>query len=746
MIFLRHSPLSTAVLLFTLFGSSNTFAWTPLTDGGAGSTLGSVSRWDLNKLEDGRIPYRVNLARPAGAVDLVPADVSNQQLLDEIFGGLQIFTELTDSDMKFRFDGETDNDWGFDQQNVITFKAEGFDDFRGGPAFIRVTSAISPGAVMRDDGSIITASLPGEILDADIIFDPSVSFEVGQPGPTGSNLLDLRGFITAAIGLAVGVDGSGLTSSVFRTIGLPRQGYDSRRLALDDHIAFAALYPTSDFLTARGRITGTVTNSNGEPVFGAHVVAIDAATGVVVTSTLTGLVDSRPDSMPARFSATSGNYSLVGLPPGEYRILVEPLDGPNQGLINGVFGDPLDNPVVDIDFATTERPGSTSASAGVSTDTIDVQVNDRTLVTPNLSPFVFMTNEDNVFFESARLAGGATRSLSMSGENLQNGTTLVADTNLLVSGTGVTIDAVTARATDILATLTVAAGAEPGPRVLTWSNVNGTATVAGAITVLPTPNPEILPFASVLPSSRAVSVGTTATAFASVINAGAVDALDCRISPQTAVPGDFFFQPTDPATNATVGTRNAPVNIPAGAAQSFVIGFTPTAPLDSTPVGLGFVCGEVNEAPSFVGLNTLQLAASTTPVADIVALGATPLNDGIVHLPGTTATGFFTVATVNLGATADIEVSVDTGEATLAATYGICQTDPETSVCINPTAPTDGPVSLSIDTNETPTFAVFVTGQDVIPLDPAASRIFLRFRDSDGLETGSTSVAVETDS
>lgn len=720
-------------------------AWTPLTDGGQGATLGSVSRWDLNKLEDGRIPYQINLQRPGDAVDFVPADVTDQQLLDEIFGGLSLFTELTDSELKFRYDGITDNDWGFDLQNVITFKAENFTEFRGGPAFVRVVSTLVPGTITLPDGQSVTATLPGEILDADVIFDPSATVEVGLPGPTGSNLLDLRGLIAAGVSLMVGVDGSGLVSSVFRTTGAPRLGYEARRLSVDDQVAFAALYPTQSFLTEKGRISGTVTDVNDEPVFGAHVVAIDAETGIVVTSTLTGLADTRTDGMPQRYSADSGDYLLVGLPPGDYQILVEPLDGPNQGQLNGVFGDELDVPVVDTNFGSFTLSASVTAIAGTLTSGIDVQVPPRDANAPNMSPFVFMTDINQMFFESARLAGGESRVLSMSGENLQNGATLIDNTQISVSGDGVTLGSPTARETDITMEMTIDPGAIPGPRIVTWSNALGSNTLAGAITVLPTPNPDILPFASVLPSSRSVSVGSTATAFASVINAGAVDALECRIRPQTAVPGDFFFQPTDPATNAPIGLRNAPVNIAAGASQTFVFGFTPTAELDSIAVGLGFVCGEVNTAPSFVGLNTLQLAASSTSVPDVVALGATLLNDGIVHIPGATGIGFFSVATVNVGADSLINVTADTGDAILPASVSLCQTDPATAACINPTVPTNGAVTLNINSNETPTFAVFVQGADDIALDPAASRVFVRFTDASDLETGSTSVAVQTD-
>lgn len=733
------------VTLLSIVYGTNALAWTPLTSGGENDTEGTVTRWDLSKLEDGRIPYRVNLERPPGAAEFTPADVTDQQLLDEVFGGLNLFTELTDSALGFRYDGLTESTFDFDQENVITFNGEGFDDFRGGAIFIRVFSTINPGAITLPNGRTITATLPGEILDADVIFDPSIPVEVGLPGPTGNNLVDLRGTIAEGVRIMVGVDGSGLISSVFRTIGVPKLGYASRRLSEDDQIAFAALYPTQSFLDENGQIGGTVTDSSGESVFGAHVVAIDASTGVVITSTLTGLVETRADGMPNRYSDQSGDYLLVGLPPGDYNILVEPLNGPDQGSLNGVFGDDLGVPIVDTDFDNIFFTDTVMVSAGTVTPNINIEVPDFDASAPNLSPIVFMTDEANQdFFESARLAGGQSRLISVSGENLQNGTSLVANTEVTISGTGVSLGVPTARTSDITLDITVAANALPGPRLITWSNADGTSTLAGGFTVLPTPNPDILPFASVLPSSRSVSVGNTATAFASVINAGAVEALDCRISPQTAVPGEFFFQPTNPATNEPIGEPNAPVNIAAGTSQTFVFGFTPTAQLASTAVGLGFVCGEVNEAPSFVGLNTLQLAASTSPVADVVALGATTLNDGIVRIPGNTGTGFFSVATVNVGATSAITASADTGSSSLPANISLCQTNPVTGVCINPTVPTTGDVVLDINSNDTPTFAVFVQGTDGILPDPANSRVFVRFTDSDGLESGSTSVAVQT--
>ena len=129
--------------------------------------------------------------------------------------------------------------------------------------------------------------------------------------------------------------------------------------------------------------------------------------------------------------------------------------------------------------------------------------------------------------------------------------------------------------------------------------------------------------AAVLPSSRSVQVGTTATAFATIINAGSVMATACGLSLLTSLPVTFAYQTTDPATNQVTGSPNTPVNIAAGAAQSYVFALSPSAPVAPTDVQLSFDCTNTQPAPINTGLNTLLLSASATPVPDIVALAAT---------------------------------------------------------------------------------------------------------------------------
>jgi hypothetical protein len=158
-----------------------------------------------------------------------------------------------------------------------------------------------------------------------------------------------------------------------------------------------------------------------------------------------------------------------------------------------------------------------------------------------------------------------------------------------------------------------------------------------------------------------------------------------------------------------------------------------------TDVQINFVCDQ-SAAAIVTGLTTLLLSASTSPVPDIVALAATSNNNGIVDIPGPTGSGAFAVATVNVGAGASITASADTGSVNLPVHLFVCQTDPA-GKCFAPAAPT---VTTQIDSNATPTFAIFVQGSASVPFDPANNRVFVRFKDAGGVTRGATSVAVRT--
>jgi hypothetical protein len=235
--------------------------------------------------------------------------------------------------------------------------------------------------------------------------------------------------------------------------------------------------------------------------------------------------------------------------------------------------------------------------------------------------------------------------------------------------------------------------------------------------------------AAVLPDSRSVQVGATPTAFATMINAGPADASTCTIAPAISIPASFVFQTTDPTTNALTGTANTPVNIASGAAQSFVIAFTPTAAFAPTDVALTFSCANApSPAASTVGVDTLNLSASVSPVPDVVALAASG-DPGYVDIPGATGTGVFAVATVNLGVDATITASANIGTANLPVTLTVCQTDPASGACVATPAPS---ATTDIPANATPTFGIFATGGGSIADMPGVNRVFVTFTDSSG--------------
>lgn len=98
-------------------------------------------------------------------------------------------------------------------------------------------------------------------------------------------------------------------------------------------------------------------------IFGAHVVAVDAATGAVIAGTLGGW-SCNPSQLPVQFD---GFYKIEGLPVGRsYKIFVEPLDGPTdsndiQTAINALcsqntLNDVCTPPAVNVGFTSKIKP------------------------------------------------------------------------------------------------------------------------------------------------------------------------------------------------------------------------------------------------------------------------------------------------------------------------------------------------------------------------------------------------------
>jgi hypothetical protein len=181
----------------------------------------------------------------------------------------------------------------------------------------------------------------GALLESDIFFNSSFSWSTAPAGEPGR--FDLESIALHEIGHLSGLGHSALGETELREGGGRRVlGAEAvmfpiafgagtiagRTLKADDIAGISDLYPDGNFTASTGSISGSVTK-DGQPIFGAHVVAFNPATG----------------SMVATFSLNAqGQFSINGLSPGPYVVRVEPLD---DAEIDSFFDASL---AVDIDF------------------------------------------------------------------------------------------------------------------------------------------------------------------------------------------------------------------------------------------------------------------------------------------------------------------------------------------------------------------------------------------------------------
>ena len=241
---------------------------------------------------------------------------------------------------------------------------------------------------------------------------------------------------------------------------------------------------------------------------------------------------------------------------------------------------------------------------------------------------------------------------------------------------------------------------------------------------------------SVLPTSRTVPVGTMATIFNTVINAGTTIASGITLSMNPAPPGDFAYQQTNCATNAIIGSPNPSLDLAPGGVLCYVLSFTPSATFPATSVHIRAQAANAPSTTLLTGINTWLLRATDTLGPDIIALTTTTDFHQVLCLGANS----FAVALSNVGgaATGDITAVAKTGTFPLPLNISISETDPGTGVVIGDN------ILQNIGAGENRTVAVFVTFKNCIPFDPAANRIFIEFRDASNNVVGSTSTAVST--
>jgi hypothetical protein len=283
----------------------------------------------------------------------------------------------------------TANACGSDGVNSICF-----DQIDGAftPGVLAFTRVITADAIGVQVGSGAPATQVGQILDADIYFDPSdstIAFATPAALAVNPHAYDLESLLTHELGHFLGFSHSAVWRAMMYPYAPAPGTFNGARptpqqpdalLSDDDRTGLRAVYPSSADNVNVGSISGHIVPANplslpASPpgvtgVFGAHVVAVDTASGAVIAGTIGGW--SCTDPGPAQFD---GSYTIERLPVGHtYTVYAEPLDGvvsPAQispaitSLCRNSTTDagwpPLQDcvvPAVNTSFTTRTRPGS----------------------------------------------------------------------------------------------------------------------------------------------------------------------------------------------------------------------------------------------------------------------------------------------------------------------------------------------------------------------------------------------------
>ncbi|HBP22613.1 MAG TPA: hypothetical protein DEA08_33145 [Planctomycetes bacterium] len=498
-------------------------------------------------------------------------DVSDDSEKAAIRLAFRAWEQVEDSVIRFQEDTGADatrTDFGANDIRMVIFDEDGSSGFFPSGSNI---IALTP---------ITASTVDGTIFDADIVFNGKLSFTT-NPGQDTSRF-DIQAVATHEVGHFIGLDHSGgPKATMFTTI--PGGTTYARSLCADDEAGAATVYPSGG--NGRGTIQGSVNFNTGGGLAYAQVIALTNPGGIYAGQAL---------------SDSSGTYRLEGLPPGNYDLYVEPLDGPFR------IGDTiaLKNQTVS-SFRTTWAPQNpVTVTAGGTTGATWSAVGSPTL---------------NVNAGSGgRIPIGASGQLVIGGAGLDN-----VD-SVRIPGSGVVVENFTS-GSPITLTVTISAnaGVQPGPRTLEVKRGSGEVAVLTAGIDVVTPPPTL---SSVAPTTLLATGGTNVT----------IDGTGFVQGSQVIIGGQL-------ATGVTFGSSTQ---------MSCV---APVSPGTSLPVDVVVMRPDGEEA-RLVGAVSYEVAPA--PVSIDPAIG--PISGGTTHV--IKGSGFGTPATVTFNGVDAQVLSVSASE------------------------------------------------------------------------------------
>jgi len=313
------------------------------------------AHWNDNELPlSSVIDPTNNDISPASALAIVQASAQSWQDINTSYFTVNahLFTGAPDTQPDLEFDG----------QNSVIFDATGANFPTAGViAFVRTVVDLSD----------------GHSLDADLVFNDRDFFSstsspaltpppVTPPPGVQQASVDLQAVLTHEYGHYFSLDHTSVTGSTM--IPFIQNDTTQRTLELDDRAGNSTVYPESvarglsadgvDFHATTGHISGTVVSGyNGSAIFGAHVEAFNLAapTAANSISAISGELTLRNGQ---------GDYTIYGLPPGNYAVRIVPLDGVNTTAADANIGGPYNG--LDINFEPEFWNGAGESGNGFS--------------------------------------------------------------------------------------------------------------------------------------------------------------------------------------------------------------------------------------------------------------------------------------------------------------------------------------------------------------------------------------------
>jgi hypothetical protein len=260
------------------------------------------------------------------------------------------------------------------------------------PGILAFTRVITADIIGVQVGTGVPSSQVGQILDADIYFDPGnsmITFATPAALAATPTAYDFESLMIHELGHTLGFSHSAVLAAMMYPFAPAPGTFSGMRptaqqsdapLGDDDRTGLRVLYPDPADTANVGSLSGHVLPANplslpASPpgvtgIFGAHVVAVDAASGAVIGAGLGGWSCVAPG--PAQFD---GTYEISHLPVSHsYQVYAEPLDNTvYPSLVSPAIASLCRNPTTDASwpplqacvvpavntsFTTRTRPGS----------------------------------------------------------------------------------------------------------------------------------------------------------------------------------------------------------------------------------------------------------------------------------------------------------------------------------------------------------------------------------------------------